>query len=65
MTLVKISLGDGKITFDHIHCGVAEHDLERVRIAAISKVINGESMAEAVDVDTLYAGAVANNLQYI
>jgi len=30
---------------------VAEHDLERVRIAAISQVVDGESMTEAVDVD--------------
>ena len=65
VTLVKISLGDWEVAFDHIHCGVAEHDLEGVRIAAISQVVDGEGMSEAVDVNALYAGPVANNFQYI
>ena len=65
MTLVKISLGDREVAFDHIHCGVTEHDLEGVRIAAISQVVDGECMAEAMDVDALYTGAVTNNSQYI
>ncbi len=49
MTLVKISLGDREITFDHIHCGVTEHDLEGVRIAAISQVVDGERVSEEMN----------------
>jgi hypothetical protein len=40
---------------------VAEHDLEGVRIAAISQLVDGECMAEAVDVDALNAGAVGRS----
>ena len=65
MVLIQISLGDGKITFDHIYCGVTEHNLEGVRIAAISQEVDGEGMSEAVDVDALYAGAVARNSLYV
>ena len=65
MTLVKICLGDGKITFDHIHCGVTEHDLEGVRIAAITQIIDCKGVSEAMNVDALYTGAIANNSQYI
>src|SRR3989337_363280 len=40
---------------------MAEHDLERVGVTAIAKEVDGEGMAEAVDIDMAQAGAPADD----
>ena len=63
MVLIEIYLGEGEVILDHIQGGMPQHHLKRIRIAAIAEVVDGESMAEAVDVDTGNPGADADGDQ--
>jgi hypothetical protein len=44
---------------------VAEQALEGVGVAAVSQIIDGEGVAEAVDVDADEAGALADLLEQV
>ena len=51
--------GQGQVGFDHLQCAVAQEALQGVGVASISQEIDGESMAEAVDVGVRDASAPA------
>ena len=61
MVGIQVGLGDGQVGLDHLHSRMAEHDLERVGVAAIAQKVDGEGVAEAGDVDMAQAGAPSND----
>lgn len=54
-----VGLGEVEIAADHFQAGVAEELLEGVDVSAVSEVVDGEGVPEAVRVDVGYAGACA------
>jgi hypothetical protein len=61
--LIEIDLGEGKVILDHIQGSMPQHHLKGIGIATIAQVVDGEGVAEAVDVDTGHPGAAANGDQ--
>jgi len=58
-----VGLGDEEVAFDHIEGGVAQGGLERVDVAVVAQVLDGECVAEAVGIDVGDAGALAETVE--
>jgi len=60
MVLCDISLGDGKIAFDHFEPSVPQDVLQRVDVASVPKEVYSEGVAESVKGGSFDSRSVAD-----